>query len=144
MTEVHFYTGVADPMRYACELIRRGVAKGRRLVVHDADRQRLARFDQALWTFEPLSFIPHVAAGDALAPRTPVILTPDGDAGPEALPHHEVLVNLGGEPKFFSRFDFLMEIVGRDPADAEAGRRRWKFYKDRGYRLEHHPQENKR
>ncbi|WP_085318346.1 DNA polymerase III subunit chi [Derxia lacustris] len=144
MTEVHFYTGVADPVRYACELIRRGVAKGRRVVVHEPDRDRLARFDQALWSFDPLSFVPHVALGDPLAERTPVLLTARGDAESAAVPHHEVLVNLGGEPRFFARFEFLMEVVGRDPAEAEAGRRRWKFYKDRGYPLTHHPQDNKR
>jgi len=142
MTEVHFYTGVADPVRYACELIKRGVARGRRVVVHQPDRARLARLDQMLWSFEPLSFIPHVQAGDALAARTPVVLTASADDG--AVPHHEVLVNLGGElPKFFSRFEFLMEIVGTDVAEADAGRRRWKFYKDRGYPLNHHPQDKR-
>ena len=37
----------------------------------------------------------------------------------------QVLVNLHPEPPpFFSRFERLADVVGRDPALAEAGRRR--------------------
>ncbi len=141
MTEVHFYTGVADKTLFACSLVKKAVERGRKVVVYAADPQALARFDQALWTFDPISFVPHVQAGDPLAARTPVVLTRDGNTEPDtpAMPHHEVLINLDAQwPKFFSRFDFLMEVVGTDDDDQAAGRARWKFYKERGYKLEHH------
>lgn len=141
MTEVHFYTGVTDKTLFACNLVKKAVERGRKVVVYASDAQALARFDQALWTFDPISFVPHVQASDPLAARTPVVLTRDGDTEPETpgMPHHEVLINLDAQwPKFFSRFDFLMEIVGEADDDQAAGRARWKFYKERGYKLEHH------
>lgn len=141
MTEVHFYTGVADKTLAACDLVRRTVERGRRVIVHCADTGALARFDQALWCFDPAGFVPHVQAGSPLSPRTPVVLTDDGRSGDREadVPHHEVLVNLDADaPLFFSRFDFLFEVIGRDAADREAGRRRWKFYADRGYGMHHH------
>ncbi|CAN5331689.1 hypothetical protein BH09PSE6_BH09PSE6_31760 [soil metagenome] len=141
MTEVHFYTGVADRTLTACGLVRQSVARGRKVVVHHADAATLARFDQALWCFDPVEFVPHVQAGSALAARTPVVLTHEGHAhdNPGHVPHHDVLLNLDPSPPlFFSRFDFLLEVIGRDDADREAGRSRWKFYADRGYAMHHH------
>ena len=50
-----------------------------------------------------------------------------------------MLINLGlAPPPFFSRFERLAEIVGVDPADAEAGRERYRFYRERGYELRTH------
>jgi DNA polymerase III subunit chi len=141
MTEVHFYTGVTDKTLFACNLVKKAVERGRKVVVYASDAQALARFDQALWTFDPISFVPHVQASDPLAARTPVVLARDGDTESDTpgMPHHEVLINLDAQwPKFFSRFDFLMEIVGEADDDQAAGRARWKFYKERGYKLEHH------
>ena len=141
MTEVHFYTGVEDKTLFACNLARKAVERGRKVVVHASDPAVLSRFDQALWTFDPLSFVPHVLATDPLADQTAVLLTADASADGAGLPasHHEVLVNLDAQwPKFFSRFDYLMEIVGEDDAERSAGRARWKFYAERGYKLEHH------
>jgi DNA polymerase-3 subunit chi len=46
-------------------------------------------------------------------------------------------VNLHAQtPPFFSRFERLAEIVGID--DAEAGRERYRFYRERGYELRAH------
>ncbi len=50
-----------------------------------------------------------------------------------------MIVNLDREqPAFFSRFERMVEVVASEDDDLEAGRRRWKFYKDRGYPLSRH------
>jgi DNA polymerase-3 subunit chi len=65
-----------------------------------------------------------------VADETPVILAASGDA----LPHHDVLLNLGDEwPPFFASFERLLEVVGSDEADKERARERYAFYKKRGY-----------
>ena len=47
--------------------------------------------------------------------------------------------NLNAEPPpFFSRFERLAEIVGKDDADVVAGRERFRFYRERGYELRTH------
>jgi DNA polymerase-3 subunit chi len=57
----------------------------------------------------------------------------------DVLVHDEVLVNLREQwPACFSRFLRLVEIVGRDEADRQAARERFRFYRDRGYEIRHH------
>ena len=38
-------------------------------------------------------------------------------------------------PEGFGQFTRLVELVGGDEEDRQASRRRWKFYRDRGYTL---------
>ena len=59
MTDVAFHTGIANPLDYACRLLRKAYRSGARVAVH-ADPALLDRLDQALWTFEPLEFVPHI------------------------------------------------------------------------------------
>jgi DNA polymerase-3 subunit chi len=139
MTEIHFYTGLTDKVGYACQLVTKAVQRGKRVVVYSRDPHCLKRFDQALWSADPLSFVPHVMQDDALTTVTPVLLLSAAPEPAEPLVHHEVLVNLDQElPQFFSRFDYLMELVQQDQEDSQAARQRWKFYQQRGYSMKHH------
>ncbi|WP_175939680.1 DNA polymerase III subunit chi [Caballeronia sp. BCC1704] len=136
MTRIDFHTNVGDPLAYACRLARKAYASGRSLVVL-ADPARLAAFDEQLWTFAPLEFVPHCMAKSALAQETPVVLAADLDD----VPHHQVLVNLGAPVSAqFARFERLVEIIGDDADELAAGRERFRFYRDRGYAIETHKQ----
>jgi DNA polymerase-3 subunit chi len=136
MTRIDFHTNVGDPLAYACRLARKAYLSGKPLVVL-AEPQRLAAFDEQLWTFQPLEFVPHCMAKSPLAQDTPVVLTSNLDDAP----HHQVLVNLGAPvPAQFARFERLVEIVGSDGDELAAGRERYRFYRDRGYAIETHNQ----
>lgn len=130
MTRIDFYRYAQDKLRYACRLAARAYDAQKRVVVYAPDREVLQAFDKALWTFQATRFVPHCFAGSDLAAETPVILATSGDA----LPHHEVLLNLADEwPPFFSSFERLLEIVGADEEDKERARGRYVFYHKRGY-----------
>lgn len=130
MTRIDFYRYAQDKLRYACRLAARAYDAQKRVVVYAPDREVLQTFDKALWTFQATRFVPHCFAGSDLAAETPVILATSGDA----LPHHEVLLNLADEwPPFFSSFERLLEIVGADEEDKERARGRYVFYHKRGY-----------
>jgi len=132
MTRIDFHFNAPDKLQYACRLVRKIYRAGQRVVVF-AEPVAIAQFDAALWSFSQLDFIPHVAAGDPLAARTPVLLCSE----PVETPHCEVLVNLAREtPAFFSRFERMIEVVTGDEEDRAQARGRWRFYKDRGYPLE--------
>ncbi|KND59440.1 DNA polymerase III chi subunit [Candidatus Burkholderia verschuerenii] len=136
MTRIDFHTNVGDPLAYACRLARKAYASGKALVVL-AESRRLAAFDEQLWTFAPLEFVPHCMAKSPLAADTPVVLASSLDDAP----HHQVLVNLGAPvPAQFARFERLIEIVGNDEEELSAGRERFRFYRDRGYAIETHKQ----
>jgi DNA polymerase-3 subunit chi len=139
MTEITFHTRVAEPIAYACRLLRKATRQGARVAV-TGSAQALDRLDRELWAFEPAEFVPHlrVVPGREVPARfapTPVWLCDD----PTALDLHEVLVNLGAQAvRGFESYARLIEIVSRDPDDLAAARRRWKHYGDRGYRVVHH------
>ena len=59
MTEVEFHTGLADPVRFACRLLRKAVRQGARATV-TAPAPAMALLDRELWTFDERDFVPHV------------------------------------------------------------------------------------
>ncbi len=134
MTEINFYTAVANPLIAAARLIGKAYAQGRRVRVLTPDAEATIALDKMLWELPPESFVPHVMLESAHAGVTPIIVdhapTHDGVA--------DVLINLSAEPpSFFARFERVFEIVGQDDVISEAGRERWKFYKARGYQMTH-------
>jgi DNA polymerase III subunit chi len=135
MTQIDFHFNTSDKLQYVCRLLRKIYKSGKKSVVFCSDAQQLGRLDQALWSFSPLDFLPHVRAGDPLAASTPIILLNQAsDTAQLEAGHHDVLVNLGRElPPMFSRFDRLVEIVEEAEDDRLQARIRWKFYKERGY-----------
>jgi DNA polymerase III subunit chi len=139
MTEVSFHTNVPHPLGYACRLLRKATRQGARVVV-TAPAATLAALDAALWTFDPLDFVPHLmpSPGAVVAERlraTPVWLLEN----PADAIDHQVLVNLGSQPpEGFESFARVIEIVPNDAEGAAAGRQRWKHYANRGYAIEHH------
>ena len=132
MTRVEFFFNVEDKLQKVAELSARAVGKGRRLHVYTPDAQVSEQLGRQLWTQSALSFLPHCAAEDALADTTPVIIDSIG----ATLPHDDILINLqAGHPPFFSRFRRLIEIVGQTESDKAEARKRYRFYRDRGYEI---------
>ena len=140
MTEISFHFNVPDRIDYACRLLRKAGRRGVRMVV-TGPLERLSRLDRALWSFDPVEFMPHLLlrqGADAPHPRlrgTPIWLVAQlHDAVP-----HEVLVNLGEElPDGFESFGRVIEIVSVDEPARLAARQRWKHYAHRGYAIERH------
>lgn len=138
MTEVEFHTGVADPLGFACRLLRKAARQGVHVQV-TAPPETLAALDRALWVFEERDFVPHVrmpGAAAVVARRTPIWLAGaciEGEAAPR------VLVNLGAEaPPAGIGLARLIEIVAADPGEAARGRERWRHYKVQGLAIKHH------
>jgi len=140
MTDIDFYILDNDmPLgreRMACRLAEKIYRLGRSVFIHTASATDSHRLDDLLWTFRDGSFVPHALAGQAVeasATATPVMIGHDGNP-PD---FSDVLINLSTEvPLFFSRFDRVTEIIGRQ--DKVSGRERFRFYRDRGYPLKSH------
>lgn len=132
MTRIEFFFNVEDKLKKVAELSEKAVNKHRRLMVFAPDQETLDALGSMLWTQSPISFLPHCRTTDAGAEYAPIII----DWQAEALPHHDVLINLqSAHPPFFSRFTRLIEIVGQEEQDKVEARKRYKFYRDRGYEM---------
>lgn len=130
MTRVEFYFNVADKLEKAAELCEKATAKGRQLMIFTQHEAMSHEMQRRLWQRSATSFVPSSLAGEANHVFSPVLI----DAKAETLSQDDVLINLQTQqPLFFSRFRYLVELVGNDEADKAAARARFRFYKDRGY-----------
>ena len=135
MTRIDFYFEAEDKLQVACRLSAKAARQKLRVLIYATDEAQAQRIDKMLWTWQATGFLPHCMSRSALAAETPVLITYD----PEDTPHDEVLLNLHSAwPPAFSRFQRLVEIVGRDEEDREAARGRYRFYRDRGYEIAKH------
>jgi DNA polymerase-3 subunit chi len=136
VTSIDFYFNAGDRLDVACRLAGKALQQKKRVLVYAPQAELAQRIDRMLWTAQAVSFIPHCAAHDALAAETPVLITSDAEAPAHAC---EVLLNLSADcPPFFERHERLLEIVPQDEAERQAGRARFKFYRDRGYAIRSH------
>jgi len=135
---VDFYVldaaGAGAVERYACRLAEKAWRSGHAVWVHTESRAAARAVDEALWTFRDDSFVPHAVAGPD-AYDTPIVIG-DGRA-PATAP--EVLINLGATvPDFAGSCGRIAEIVGADQSSREAGRARFRIYRDLGCEPAHH------
>lgn len=136
MTKIDFHSKIPDKLGYACRLARKAYAARAKVVLLAEDTDQAAQLNDALWTLSGTDFIPHVMAGDPLAPETPVIITTDESA---ELPHHDILINLTRRtPAGFERYARMFELISLDADDEAAGRTRFAAYKRQAYSLDHH------
>jgi DNA polymerase III subunit chi len=135
MTRIDFYSNAESKLQVACQLVAKAVRERFQVMVCAPDQDAARSFDRLLWTYQAIGFVPHCLAGDPLCPETPVVIASDESE----MAHYRILVNLReGSPSSFSRFERLIEIVGTDDADRQRARSRFRFYRDRGYEIQHH------
>lgn len=137
--KLEFHTGLPDKLASACRLLFKAQAADARVAVC-GDPSTLDRLDTLLWTFEVASFVPHVRCKRGAVPkpgwgRTPIWLVDDAAAAPDC----PTLVNLGPELAFgWEGFERVIELVGDDAGDVQAGRQRWRACELAGHVPVHH------
>jgi DNA polymerase-3 subunit chi len=135
MTSIDFYTQVGDPLAVAAKLVTKAWSQHGSVRVLTPDAQATDALDRLLWLQPATGFLPHCRLASRLASDTPIIV----DHAPEHEGPAVVLVNLSPTPpSFFSRFERLAEIVAADEVHVQAGRERYRFYRERGYELRAH------
>ena len=136
MTTVDFYFNAAERLQVACRLAGKALRQKKRMLIYAPDAETASRLDRMLWTWPATGFVPHCMAHDPLAPDTPVLIAADA---PSPGGCEEVLLNLGAEcPPHFERFERLLEVVPAEELERQAGRTRYRFYLERGYKITNH------
>ncbi len=132
MTQIFFYHNASDRLAAAAALIGKAAMQKKPLLVYAPDGEIASTLDRQLWTQQPTGFVPHVRSNSPLAIETPVVIADTLDLPTQT----ERLFNLSAEiPPGFSRFNSVIEVIGQEDAERQAGRERVKFYKDRGYAI---------
>lgn len=114
----------------ACRIVSKAYGAGQNVLVWHTDAAELARLDELLWTFgDDRAFIPHELVVRGAPVEAPVLLTTD--EAPES--GIDVLVNLAATvPPIAQRAARIVEVIDGDPARREAGRARFRAYRELG------------
>lgn len=140
MTRIEFYSNVADKKLLLLSLAEKALNKRRHMTILTENLQVATDVSDYLWQHQPTSFLPHVLANHEQAGKTPINVACQINATGQTdeITQDEILVNLTPQnPPFFSRFTQLVEMVGDDESDKSSARQRYKFYRDRGYEIQH-------
>ncbi|HHJ19178.1 MAG TPA: DNA polymerase III subunit chi [Gammaproteobacteria bacterium] len=137
MTRIDFYI-LNDPAlearsQFAVKLAEKLYRNALKVHLHSDDSVTLHKLDERLWTARDVSFIPHEISATP-QPHCPLTLSIENFSGTEG-----VLINMGSTvPDFFSHFTRVVEIINAQAPDVGDGRKRYRFYRDRGYKLNNH------
>ena len=135
MTTIDFYFNAEDRLQVACRLAAKAASQRKRMVIYAPEADTASRIDKMLWTWQAIGFLPHCAVNDELAAQTPVLIA----AGDETPAGCGLILNLSaGAPPHFARFERLFEVVPAEEAGRAAGRERYRFYLERGYKIANH------
>jgi len=149
MTNINFYVskqdGLENRLSIAYKLI--GYALKRNLFIHiHTDNEKMNKqINDWLWTFDKSSFIPHRIITqtdeqtDEVKEKSEIKETITISHDYEPMENCDYLINLSIQrPAFFSRFSKLAEILDNSEEILAAGRKRYVFYRERGYTLAYH------
>lgn len=134
MTDVAFYHLQRQPLERALPMILgKCLERGWRVVVQAADEARIAALDDALWTYDDASFLPHGTVRDGEPETQPVFLTADAVNPNNA--QVRVLVD-GAEADDLAGYERVMVMFdGADPDLLASARAQWRALKDAGHAL---------
>ena len=134
MTEIGFYHLTRTPLERALpKLLEKVLGAGKRAVVRAGSPERVDFLNNALWTYEPASFLPHGTAKEGEEASQPVWLTSD-DENPNGA--HILVLTESVTAGDVGDFERCLEIFdGRDQQAVDAARARWSGYKESGHPL---------
>lgn len=140
MTRIDFYVlqGHKSNLRgiFSCRLIEKIYKAGHRILLHVEDEQQAIMMDDLLWTWRQGSFIPHEHHQAGKSAESPIVINHHPELETDI---QDVLINLAPEvPLFFSQFGRVAEIIDQNEQTRQSGRKRYRFYQERGYPLESH------
>jgi len=142
MTRIDFYIiDSSTPQvreNFACRLIDKAQSQGHSIFVQSHSPQHAELLDNLLWTFKPASFVTHSLSDSSIAKNCSVVIGNNHDTNIKNS-KNDVLINFDTTvPDAFSQYGRVIEIVNKQDDSSVNGRIRYKFYKDRGYKMESH------
>jgi len=149
VTHINFYVskeeGLQNRLDIAYRLMNIALKNNMSVHIHTDTETTSNLIDDLLWKKDKASFIPHTV----LSGEDHQSDTPENHIKPvenvtishnyEPMSNCDYLINVSNQqPDFFSRFSKVAEIVDATEEILSAGRKRYAFYRDRGYTLKYH------
>jgi len=148
MTDINFYVskqeGWNNRLAIAYRLINRARQHNLSVHIHTDSESDSKSMDDFLWKHEKSSFLPHVIVSETVnetVNENKQVMHGEISIGHgyEPMKDCDYLINLSSNrPDFFSRYLKFAEIIDSSEEILTAGRKRYAFYRDRGYTLKYH------
>lgn len=134
MTNISFYHLLHMPLTSALpKLLEKVHEAGLKAVIKVGSEDHMAELDEALWSFNKQSFLPHDSMKSKHPDQQPIYLT-TGDENPAQATVLVLVDNMQSDEP--GKYDRCLEMFdGTDEEAVAAARTRWKSYKDAGYDL---------
>ncbi len=119
----------------ACRLLAKAFEQKQHAYVQVSDELAAQRFNDLLWTFRDISFVPHQLVNEASDMDAPIKI------GYQTPPPNEnnIFLNLtDNAPNFSAAFDRIIEIVLQEKTFESNARARYQLYKKDGRDIKTH------
>jgi len=121
-------------LKYTCRLVRKAYKGGFRVYIRSENEQEMKLLDTLLWTFSELDFIPHATLDTECGQEAVIIgmIERPGDS-------KTVLINLSTQmTDNFASYSRVFELIGNNPVAIDAGRDRYRKYRNMNVELSNH------
>ncbi len=140
MTDINFYVskqeGWDNRLAIVFKLITMALKRKMAIHIHTSNENESKLLDEYLWKHQRTSFLPHSIISDE-STHSKIEISIGHNFEP--MNHCDYLISLSSDrPEFFSRYLKFAEILDTSEEILTAGRKRYAFYRDRGYTLEYH------
>jgi len=134
MTRVDFYelkSGRFSPDQLLCQLSLKAHQNQQRVLLLTESESDSHRLDKALWIFDDINFIPH-GVNEANQPLNRINISHQTQANEP----YDLLINTNKQvPEHIGQFTRVIELVHEH--NKETAREHFRYYKDRGYPINH-------
>lgn len=137
MSRVDFYdlADGSNSERFACAIAAKAWASGNHVHIHTQSEENSDKFDDLLWVYKDISFVPHEIFNKDTGNETPITIG-HSNSFPDS---SQVLINLGYDvPSFASHFERVIEMISGNESNKQAARERYRHYKDANHEMHYH------
>jgi DNA polymerase-3 subunit chi len=124
---------------FACALIQKAWKQGNNIFVNTRSGSEAAAFDDLLWTFKDISFLPHCLATNDNTENSPIVIGDDNHMHGQIPDHTTIMLNLTDQmPRHTNKLKRILEIVAGSESERQQARKRYAEYRDQGHELINH------
>ena len=141
MAQVDFYILPENGNKkyVACALIQKAWKQGNNIFVNTRSESEAVAFDDLLWTFKDISFLPHCLAANNNTENSPIVIGEDNQTNSQIPDHTTVMLNLTDQiPRDTNKLKRILEIVADSENERQQARKRYAEYRDQGHELNNH------
>ncbi len=141
MAQVDFYIlpENGNQKYFACALIQKAWKQGNNIFVNTRSESEAVAFDDLLWTFKDISFLPHCLAANNNTGNSPIVIGEDNQTNSQIPDHTTVMLNLTDQiPRDTNKLKRILEIVAGSESERQQARKRYAEYRDQGHELNNH------